>query len=127
MRLIDKVVGAALLIAFVILMQAPVKPPNDPWFKIVVCDESRPVLVKFGAEWCPPCQHMEPVLDQVASEVSGQVKIVRIDIDEMPELAAHYGVSSIPRIFLFKNGHVVASHGGFPDAKSVQEWLAGKM
>ena len=127
MRLIDKVVGAGLLIAFAVLMQIPVKPPNDLWFKMVVCDETRPVLVKFGAEWCPPCQQMEPVLDRVASDISGKVKIVRIDIDERPELASHYGVSSIPRIFLFKNGRVVASHGGFPDAKSVQEWLDRKI
>ncbi len=127
MRMIDKMVGVALLAVFMFLSQAPVKPPNDPWFKIVVCDESRPVLVKFGADWCPPCQHMESVLDRVASEVSGQVKIVRINIDEKPELASHYGVSSIPRIFLFKKGLIVASHGGFADSKSVQEWLSQKM
>lgn len=70
---------------------------------------------------------MEAVLDRVAADVSGAVKIVRIDIDEKPELASHHGVSSIPRIFLFKNGRVVASHGGFPDAKSVQEWLDRKI
>ncbi len=127
MRLIDKVVGVALLIGFAIFMQTSVQPPDDFWFQSVVCEESRPVLVKFGAEWCGPCQQMEAVLDRVASDVSGAVKIVRIDIDEKPELASHYGVSSIPRIFLFKNGRVVASHGGFPDAKSVQEWLDRKI
>ena len=123
MKLINAVVGAVTLACLVMVLRAPVEPPDDFWFQSVVVEESRPVVVKFGAEWCGPCVHMEQVLDELASSVSGQVKIVRIDIDEMPELAAHYGVSTIPRIFLFKKGHVVTSHGGFHDAQSMKTWL----
>ena len=123
MKAFNNAVGALLLFAFCYVACLPVEPPKDDWFKAVVVDESRPVLVKFGADWCPPCQHMEQVLDDLASSVSGQEKIVRINVDDKPELAAHYGVSSIPRIFLFKNGRIAAKHGGFADAKTTKQWL----
>ncbi len=123
MKLINWVVGVVTAACLVMALRAPVEPPKDIWFQAVVVDESRPVVVKFGAEWCGPCVHMEGVLDELASRVSGRVKIVRIDIDEHPELASHYRVHSIPRIFLFQNGHVVTSHGGFADAQSMQTWL----
>ena len=123
MKMINNAVGALLGLAFCYIACLPKEPPQDDWFKAVVVNESRPVLVKFGAEWCPPCQHMEHVLDDLSSRVSGQVKIVRINIDDKPELAAHYGVSSIPRIFLFKNGQIIAKHGGFQDANATKKWL----
>ncbi len=127
MRLVDKVVGAVIFFCLALVaMRSPDPPANDDWFKAVVVDESRLVLVKFGADWCPPCQHMEQVLDSLAPRVSGDVKIVRVNIDEMPELAQHYGVHGIPRIFLFKQGQVVASHGGFQDAKAVKSWIDSK-
>jgi len=123
MKMFNNAVAALLAFAFVYLAYLPKEPPKDDWFKAVVVNESRPVMVKFGADWCPPCQHMEQVLDDLSSTVSGQVKIVRISVDEKPELAAHYGVRSIPRIFLFKNGRIVAKHGGFQDAKATKTWL----
>ena len=123
MKLVNTVVGVVTLTCLMMVLRAPVNPPDDRWFKAVVVDESRPVLVKFGAEWCGPCVHMEGVLDELASRVYGRVKIVRIDIDERPDLASHYRVSTIPRVFLFKSGKVVTSHGGFADAQSMQTWL----
>ena len=127
MKSLNHVVGALFLFAFLYAYLLPVEPPKDDWFKAVVVDSPRPVLVKFGAEWCPPCQHMEHVLDDLSSSVSGQVKIVRINIDEMPELASYYGVSTIPKIFLFKKGHIVAKHGGFADAKATKKWLDSQL
>ena len=128
MRPGDKVVGAVIFVALaMVAMRSPGPPVDDDWFKAVVVDESRPVLLKFGAEWCGPCRHMDGVLDQVAPSVSGEVKIVRVNIDEMPQLAKHYGVRSIPQIFLFKKGQIVAKHGGFQDAKAVKTWLDGKI
>ncbi len=128
MSLVEKAVGAVVLACLaMVMLRSPGPPVDDDWFQSVVVEESRPVLVKFGAEWCGPCRDMERVLDQVAPSVSGDVKIVRVNIDEMPQLANHYGVHSIPRIFLFKQGRVVASHGGFPDAKSVKTWLDRKI
>ncbi len=127
MKLLNNTIGALLALAFAYVCMLPPTPPNDSWFKAVVVDCPRPVLVKFGADWCPPCQHMEQVLDDLAPQVSGEVKIVRINIDERPELASHYGVRTIPRIFLFKKGQIVAKHGGFQDAKATKEWIDNQL
>ena len=123
MKLFNNTVGALLVFAFAYLYLMPTQPPNDPWFQSVVVQSSRPVLVKFGAEWCPPCQAMEPVLDDLASQMSSQVKVIRIDVDQMPQLASHYGVSSIPRLILFKNGKVIADRKGFHDTGDIKQWI----
>jgi thioredoxin-like negative regulator of GroEL len=65
----------------------------------------------------------DQVLDKTRPLLSGRVKIVRIDVDEKPDLARHYGISSIPRVFLFDHGKVIASHGGFGDPEEVQNWV----
>jgi thioredoxin 1 len=70
-----------------------------------------PVLVDFSAKWCGPCKALAPTLDQVAAE-RPQVRVVKIDIDESPGLAAQYGVKSIPSLMLFKGGRVVAKQRG---------------
>ena len=123
MKLFNNTVGTLLIFAFAYLYLRPTQPPNDPWFQSVVVQSSRPVLVKFGAEWCPPCQAMEPVLDDLASQMSSQVKVIRIDVDQMPQLASHYGVSSIPRLILFKNGKVIADRKGFHDTGDMKQWI----
>ena len=123
MRVVDMIFGVAAFVAGVMILQTPTKPPKDEWFQSVVVNDPRPVLVKFGADWCPPCRHMEKVLDDLAPRVGDRVKIVRINIDEKQNLASHYRVSSIPRVFLFKNGQIAASHGGFADAQDVQKWI----
>jgi len=70
-----------------------------------------PVLVDFYATWCGPCKALAPTLEEVASE-SPQAKVLKVDIDENPELAARYGVKSIPSVMLFKDGQVVARQNG---------------
>lgn len=123
MNYVNWIGGAVVALILVTAVRRPVSPPDDPWFQNAVTNCPRPVLVKFGAEWCPPCRHMEDVLDRVEPRLSGRVKVLRIDIDQKPELAQHYGVSSIPRVFLFQQGQVVASHGGFYDADQVESWV----
>jgi thioredoxin 1 len=127
MKMFNNTIGALVAFAFAYIYLLPVQPPNDPWFQSVVVKSSRPVLVKFGAEWCPPCREMEPVLDDLSSQMSSQVKVIRVDVDEMPELASHYGVSSIPRLILFKNGKVVADRKGYSDSKTMKQWLSKKL
>ena len=128
MKLFNFVVGTMIAICFVVgarsRINQPVTPSGDEWFENAVTKSSRPVLVKFGADWCGPCRHMEKVLDDLESKVAGKVKIVRINVDDKPQLAAHYGVSAIPRFFVIKDGKVVASRvGGFADAQQTKSWL----
>jgi len=123
MKAFHNLIGALLAIAFVYVYLMPVQPPDDPWFDAVVVKSSRPVLVKFGAEWCPPCQAMEPVLDDLASQMSSDVKVIRVDVDQMPALASHYGVSSIPRLILFRKGKVIADRKGYHDTTDMKQWI----
>ena len=71
------------------------------------------VVVDFTATWCPPCKMLAPVLDRVAEKYAGQVKIVKVDIDENVEVASKYGVQQIPNLLFFKNGEVVDQSVGF--------------
>lgn len=123
MKAVNNLIGVLIAIAFVYIYLIPVQPPDDPWFKAVVVNSPRPVLIKFGAEWCPPCQAMEPVLDDLASQMSSEVKVIRVDVDQMPELASHYGVSSIPRLILFKSGKVIADRKGYHDTSEMKQWI----
>lgn len=123
MKVLNLLCAAVVCVGILYKVSLPKAPPDDPWFNSAVTNCSRPVLVKFGAEWCPPCRHMEGVLDQVQPRLSGRVKIVRIDVDQKPHLARHYGVSSIPRIFLFKEGKIIGTSGGFVDAEQVENWV----
>ena len=76
-------------------------------FEKEVLQSDVPVLVDFWAPWCPPCRAIAPTLDVVAEEFSGKAKIVKVDVDDEPEVAARYGVSSIPALLLFKGGEQV--------------------
>jgi thioredoxin 1 len=72
-----------------------------------VLQSSTPVLVDFWAVWCGPCRQIAPIVEQLAQEYGGKLKVVKVDIDPEQALAIRYGVSSIPTLLLFKNGQVV--------------------
>ncbi len=76
-------------------------------FETQVLQSEVPVLVDFWATWCPPCRALAPTMDAVAAEYAGKAKIVKIDIDEEPEIADRYGIRSIPTLILFKDGDKV--------------------
>lgn len=73
-------------------------------FQTEVLENEQPVIVDFWAEWCSPCHQVAPVLDQIVAERDGTVKLVKINIDDEPELAGEFGVSSIPTMILFEAG-----------------------
>lgn len=76
-------------------------------FELEVLNSDVPVLVDFWATWCGPCRMIAPIIDQLAEEYEGRIKVAKVDVDENRDLAQRYGVMSIPTIIIFKNGEVV--------------------
>jgi len=77
---------------------------NDINFKQEVLEESLPVLVDFWAEWCGPCRMVAPVVEQIAKEYKGKLKVCKLNVDEAPKTASSYGIMSIPTLAIFKKG-----------------------
>ena len=80
---------------------------NDANFKAEVLESEIPVLVDFWAEWCMPCRMIAPMIDEVAKEYDGKVKIGKLNVDEAQETASNYNIMSIPTLIMFKNGEAV--------------------
>ena len=82
-------------------------------FKAEVLESDIPVLFDFYASWCGPCRMLAPIIEEIAEETAGKVKVCKMDVDEEPEIAEEYGVFSIPTLMVFKGGKVVNAHTGF--------------
>lgn len=85
---------------------------SDNAFEQDVLKSELPVLVDFYADWCPPCQMIAPSLDALANELSGKAKVVKINVDQNPELSVKFGVRNIPTLMTFKNGELVERVAG---------------
>lgn len=96
---------------------------TDSSFETDVLKSEEPVLVDFWAEWCGPCRMIAPALEEISGEMSGAVKIAKLNIDENPNIAVRYGVRSIPTLILFQGGKQAATLvGAYPKGKMV-EWI----
>lgn len=80
---------------------------NDTNFNSEVVDSKETVLVDFWAEWCGPCKRIAPVVEEVAQEYKGKIKVAKVNVDEGRSTASNFGIMSIPTLMLFKNGTIV--------------------
>ena len=98
----------------------------DKTFENEVLKSAEPVLVDFFAEWCGPCKAMAPALDQIAAEMKGKLKVVKVDVDQNPGITSKYAIRAMPTLMLFKDGQVAGQHvGALVQKKKLEDWVNG--
>ena len=96
---------------------------SDADFENEVLKADGPVMVDFWAEWCGPCKALTPIVDEVANEVAGKMKVVKVNSDENPNAPTKYGVRGIPTLMIFKGGELVDTKVGGMSKTQLNEWL----
>jgi len=98
---------------------------TDDTFEAEVKNSDIPVVVDFWAEWCGPCKAIGPSLEEISDEMAGKVKITKLNIDENPDLAAQFGVRSIPTLIMVKDGEVTDMQAGAKPKNQLVDWING--
>tara|TARA_B100000315_G_C14112830_1_gene378922 strand:- start:74 stop:394 length:321 start_codon:yes stop_codon:yes gene_type:complete len=98
-------------------------PINESSFESEVVNSDLPVLIDFWAEWCGPCKEISPLLDEISNEMKDKIKIVKINIDDNPNIPSQYGVQSIPTLIIFKKGEPVATKVGSSIKTELISWI----
>ncbi len=96
---------------------------TDSTFEADVLKSDTPVVVDFWAEWCGPCKMIGPSLEEIATEMAGKVKIVKINVDENPGVPGKMGIRSIPTLMLFKDGKLASQKVGAAPKNALAKWI----
>ncbi len=104
-------------------MSEQVKAVTDASFNQEVLESDTPVLVDYWAQWCGPCKMIAPILEEVAAEYEGKIKVLKLNIDENNETPPKYGIRGIPTLMLFKNGEVNATKVGALSKTQLAEFI----
>ena len=97
---------------------------SDNDFATEVLKSPEPVVVDFFAEWCGPCKAMAPALEQVAQEMKGKVKVVKVDVDQNPGITQQFRIQAMPTLMIFKDGKVANQHVGvLVQKKRLEDWI----
>ena len=99
------------------------KNVTDENFEAEVLKADKPVIVDFWAEWCGPCKEISSILEEIANEMKNKLKIVKINIDENPNIPNQYGIQSIPTLIIFKKGKPVATKVGGGIKSELLDWI----
>ena len=100
---------------------------TDASFEADVLKAGEPVVVDFWAEWCGPCRMIGPALEEIASEMAGKVKVVKVNVDENPATAAQFGIRSIPTLLLFKDGKLAGQKVGAAPKSDLSRWISASV
>ena len=101
----------------------PTKPVTDNSFENEVIKSDKPIVVDFWAEWCGPCKQLSPTVEEVASENQDKIKVCKMDVDSNREIAAKYGIRSIPSLIIFKNGEPAGTEIGALSKQQLEEFI----
>jgi thioredoxin 1 len=92
-------------------------------FEQEVLKSETPVLVDFWAHWCAPCRAFAPILEEIAKQYEGEIKVCKVNVDENPDLASQYGIMSIPTLILFKDGEIKEKSIGMVPKENIEKLI----
>ena len=92
-------------------------------FSAMIQRSDKPVLVQYDASWCPYCKALQPHLQDLAEKKSDEIQVIRIDVDDEPEIASEYEIRGLPTLIIYKNGEVMGRYDGVADATELTDWV----